>query len=406
MIRWLTGTLSRRLFLLMWAALVGSHVLAFAVVHAVHSPPHTMDGGPSEGLPTFPSLPPTPGVPGSPADRPPEGGNPPPRATPPEPKQKSLRGEAFNADPAQKNFSRPPPPRRPPPLPPATLALDYGIRLIVIAAAAWFGSLWLAAPMRKLVTASQSMGQAVAGDTPLPQLDERSGTVEVRETAKVFNTMAKQLREQFKGRELMMAAISHDLRTPLTRLRMRLENMTAEPDLQQRCVSDIREMNTLIDTVLQVFRSGALDSNEPLQLTDVEALVQSLCDDLTEQQQPVSFSGTKAVVRAHPAALRRVIGNLISNALRYGERADVSVTNDHSGVHVRIDDQGPGIPPAHLESVFQPFYRVDGSRARDSGGTGLGLYIARDLTQSQGGRLTLSARPEGGLRAEVVLPHR
>ena len=381
MIRWLTGTLSGRLFLLMWAALVTSHVLAFAVVHTVHFPPSSVDRGPPEGLPTFPSLPPTPGMPDSPADRP---------------------STSVNA--AARNFSDSSPPRRPPPLPPATLALDYGIRLLVIAAAAWFGSLWLAGPMRKLVSASQSMGQAVAGDAPLPQLNERSGTVEVRETAKVFNAMAKQLREQFKGRELMMAAISHDLRTPLTRLRIRLENMAAEPELMQRCVDDISEMNSLIDTVLEVFRSGALDSDEPLQLTDVEALAQSVCDDLAEQQQPVTFTGTKAVTRAHPTALRRVIGNLISNAIRYGERADVSVTNDHDGVHILIDDRGPGIPAAHLDAVFQPFFRVDSSRARDSGGTGLGLYIARDLTQRQGGRLRLSARPQGGLRAEVVLP--
>lgn len=374
--KWLTDTLARRLFLLMWVALVVSHVAAYMVVQVVLRPPgQVAHAPPRPSLPTFPSLPPTPGLHLEPA--------PPPQA-----------GAAGPGD----------PPGAPPALPTDALLLDYGVRLMVIALAAWFGARWVAGPVRKLARASHALADSIGAAAPPREVDEAHGPREVRETAQVFNTMARRLREQFQARGLMMAAISHDLRTPLTRLRMRLENMRADPVLQERCVADVREMNELIDTVLEVFRGADANGGERLQDTDISALVQALTDDLLEQGQAVSFEGASAITLARPAALRRVVGNLISNALRYGERAEVSVTTSQASINIVVQDHGPGIAPAQLESVFQPFFRVESSRNRHTGGVGLGLYIARDLLQRQGARLDLSNPPQGGLRAQVTLP--
>ncbi len=286
------------------------------------------------------------------------------------------------------------------------LMLDYGIRLLVTALAAWLASRWLARPMRDLVKASRTLGHSLHQQDKLPLLDEHHGTLEVRETAQVFNAMARQLRRQFNERGLMVAAISHDLRTPLTRLRMRLETLDIEEQQRVRSVEDIREMNALVDAVMELFRGDGPGAGEDMQDVDVGALAQSLVDDLAEQGQAVSFDlqGTAVVAKSQPMALRRVLGNLIGNALRYGGRADVHAGRDSRGAWVRVCDNGPGIPPDKLEAVFEPFYRLEESRNRHTGGAGLGLYIARELTQRQGGELTLTNRPSGGLMAELRLP--
>ncbi|MDO9005464.1 MAG: ATP-binding protein [Aquabacterium sp.] len=381
--RWLGDTLFRRLFILMWVALVGSHVVAYSVVSLLRTelPPHGSEaGGPP--LPTFPSLPPTPGFQGGPGEPGDHGGP----------------------------FSEPPPPHGEdgghagPPmgaLPTGLLVLDYGVRLLIIGLAAWLGARWLSRPMQTLAAASRALTASLGQEPGISKLDDTEGTTEVRETARVFNDMARRLSEQFRARGLMVAALSHDLRTPLTRMRLRMVSLPDDP-LVERCVSDIREMNELIDSALQMFRDSG--STEPFQNTDVCSVVQSLTDDLLEQGQPVTFSGSAAVVRAQPVLLRRVVSNLVSNALRYGQRADVWVQSHAHHVRIVVDDVGPGIPSSQLEAVFQPFYRVESSRNRDTGGTGLGLYIARDLIVRQGGTLTLLNRPEGGLRAEVLLP--
>jgi len=286
-------------------------------------------------------------------------------------------------------------------LPTGALLLDYGVRFFIIGLAAWWGARWVSAPMRRLATASRTLTRSIGSHEPPPHLDESNGTVEVRDAAHVFNDMGRELDEQFRGRGLLVAALSHDLRTPLTRMRMRLESI--ESDAAQRCIADVREMDELIDSSLALFR-GVGDA-EAAQRVDVLALAQSLCDDLAEQGHAVSASGHEAAVaEAQPMALRRVLSNLISNALRYGERADVTVLHEPHSVKVMVDDAGPGIAPAQMDRVFQPFFRGEGSRNRATGGAGLGLYIARDLIRRQGGTLTLANRPEGGLRATVTLP--
>jgi protein-histidine pros-kinase len=286
--------------------------------------------------------------------------------------------------------------------------LDYGVRFIVIALAAWWGSRWLAQPVSRLVGAAEQLGPALAQGRPPPPLDEHHGTAEVRSAATVFNRMARQLREVFEGRGLMMAAISHDLRTPLTRLRMRLETTPLEAQFQRRSVADLAEMNALIDAVLEVFR-GSGGHRAALQQVDVAALVQALVDDRAEQGEPVALQpgpggAAAAVLPTEPLALRRIVDNLVGNALRYAGATEVVVRSTADAVEVQVLDRGPGIPTADLAAVMQPFVRLESSRNRATGGAGLGLFIARELAQRLGGTLTLGPRAGGGLQALLRLP--
>jgi protein-histidine pros-kinase len=410
--RWFGDTLFMRLFLLMWAALVLSHFAAYSVVNLVAlGNPRFLDR-----LPTLPSLPPAdlgrgrgPGPgghlhPGGPPDgaRPPAGAEGPSQLE----SAQDADGAPWRPPPPGASGRPPHPPHGAPPrLGGAALLLDYGVRMLVIALAAFFGARWLSAPMGRLVAASRALGGSLGAARPFTPLDETRGTVEVREAAHVFNTLAQRLRDFLSARALMVAAISHDLRTPMTRIRMRLEPSADEP-ASARSIADLQEMDGLIDDALAVFRGD--EASEPPQPTDVQALVQSLVDDLAELGQAVELVGPPrhepVVAEVRPVAVRRVVGNLVANALRYGERARVTVEEQAQAVTVQVDDDGPGIPPAQLEAVMQPFFRLEASRHRASGGAGLGLYIARDLAAREGGSLTLVNRVEGGLRATLVLP--
>ncbi len=401
--RWWADTLFKRLFLLMWVALVVSHLCAFFSVRYFHG--FDRGPGPTGSLPVLPSLPPgtlTPQAPGPPRapdmrgpgpggpDRPPPlpefGG--PPRDGPGGP---GGPGHAAGGD----------------GLPLDALWLDYFVRFVVIGIAAWGGARWLSSPMRKLARASAALGRSIKQRQPSPQLDERFGTLEVRQTAKVFNTMAQQLHAQFDAQGLLMAAISHDLRTPLARLRLRLEQMEGADAQVRRCISDVREMDQLIGSVLGMMRDQ--HASEARERIDVRSLVQSLADDLAEQGQPVAVqemdtAATAPIVLARPTALKRVVGNLIGNAVRHGGSARISMRTHDGEFRLGVDDDGPGIAPHQLEAVFQPFYRADASRSSGTAGSGLGLYIARDLVEREGGRITLANRAGGGLRATITLP--
>ncbi len=360
--------LGLRLFLLMWAALALSHLAAWSLVsQSLHGPaierpssPPRADGGPGRPDEDF-------------------GDGSPPRHEPP------ARMPTF--------------PSLPPELPWRASLVDYGVRLLVIALAAWWGSRWLAGPVRRLVGAAQQLTPALAQGRPAPVLAEDEGTREVREAAAVFNRMAAELSGQFEARGLMIAAISHDLRTPLTRMRLRLETGEVEAGVRERCVDDIREMNRLVESVIEVFRPAEVAAP---QRVDLAALAQSAVDDLAEAGAQVGFEGPSAIVNADPVALRRVIDNLVGNALRYAGQARVRVELSAGVTRLVVEDDGPGIPEAELARVHQPFRRVERSRNRETGGTGLGLYIAQQLVRRQGAALLLGNRPEGGLRAEVV----
>lgn len=396
---WWADTLSKRLFLLLWVTLVASHLLGFWLVaparpHGPGAPP-----GPGHGpqgeisrhvLPPF--LPPDAlhGVrPGPPRHGHPHDTAHPAEAVTPGSISPGARQEAG------------PPPRggnwR--------IALDYLVRVLVLGLAAWLGARWLTAPMRRLSEASRQLGQAMGRGGALPVLDDTRGPLEVRQTSQVFNGMARGLQAQFEQRSLMMAAVSHDLRTPLTRLRMRLETLRPDP-VAERCVTDVQDINAMIDAVLDAMHQER--QQEPLQPVDVLAMVQAMADDLQEAGQDVQASGEAVTLKVQPVAFKRILSNLISNAVRYGQGAQVRVAVQPQPppgqVCITVDDHGPGIPPDQLETVFQPFVRLEGSRSRDTGGVGLGLYIARELALRHGGSITLLNRPEGGLRAELRVP--
>jgi signal transduction histidine kinase len=342
-------TLGLRLFVLMWVTLVASHFVSFGASGPLSG------GGPP---------PPMAGASGPPGPPP---GPPPVRALPP-------AG-----------------------LPPATLGVDYALRALVIALGAGAGAAWLARPLRRLSRAAGALSQRLARRQPLPVLDELQGTVEMRRSAAVFNQMAQRLQAQFDARGLHLAAVSHDLRTPLTRLRMRLED--APPALAEAAAADIREMVEMIDTTLAVLREQR-DGSPPGAL-QLRALVEALADDLAAAGQPVQLQpGAEYRVFARPAALRRIVGNLAGNALRHGGSATLSLEPaPDGGVQVHIDDRGPGIPPARLAEAMQPWVQLGAG-----GGHGLGLAIARDLAERDGARLELANRDGGGLRASVWLP--
>ena len=393
--RWFADTLHKRLFLLIWATLVVSHFAAFTITGFVER------GNASfmDHVPTLPSLPPVPGL---------EDGGGPPRREGNQLRERGF-GPPHDGGPGRAGHAPGPDhegggaPFEHERLSTRGFILDYGIRLLLIGFASWLGARWLSRPMSKLVVASHALGSSLDGSDVEVRLDENDGTVEVRETAKIFNLLAHRLRQYLSTRSLMVAAISHDLRTPMTRIRMRLEQTPGDP-LAAKSIADINEMDDLIDSALVVFRGH--DMAEPSQRTNVLALVQSLTDNMADLGQPVKFSSDvdKAVAEVQPVALQRALSNLMTNAVRHGERAEVLLMIDKKSIVIYIDDFGPGIPPSQLEAVKQPFFRLDPSRRRSTGGAGLGLYIAQDLLSQQGGTLELTNRATGGLRAAVTLP--
>lgn len=295
----------------------------------------------------------------------------------------------------------PPPPHHPahpkPPVLPFTpgFLLDVGVRLGVLMLAAWLGARWLTAPIRQLAQAAQELGE----DIQRPPLAE-SGTSECREATRVFNQMQQRIVAQIQERERFVAAMSHDLRTPLTRLRLRSEALPGSE--RAAMVRDVTEMETLLATTLDYLRGTS--QPEGRQMVDMEALVQSLADDAQDVGQPVTVTGHAAPLPCQPMAVRRCLDNLVSNALRYGHTAHITLTDAPNQLVIEITDQGPGLPPEELDQVLQPFYRVDSSRHRDHGGIGLGLSIANDIAKRHGHPLAMSNPPSGGLCVRLTLP--
>lgn len=279
--------------------------------------------------------------------------------------------------------------------------LDIGIRLTALMAAAWVGARWLTQPMLRLASAARELGHNIHRS---PLVEE--GTLECRDATRVFNQMQAQICLQLAERDRFVAAVSHDLRTPLTRLALRAESLT-DPQQRMQFVRDIGEMESLISSTLDYLRGTALP--EPAVLLDVQAELHSLVDDYQDSGQPVLLCSANAAVRCaplrtQPAALRRCLSNLVDNAIRYGGGAFVVCTSSVDAVCIDIRDHGPGIPESELEQVLQPFYRLETSRNRATGGVGLGLTIARDLSLRLGGELRLQNAPDGGLVARVTLP--
>ena len=277
----------------------------------------------------------------------------------------------------------------------------YGfiIRLAAVAFTSWIAARWLTYPIKRLANAADELGKNLNS----PLIDEASGPSEVRQASKVFNQMQARLKQQMEERNRFLAAVSHDLRTPLTRLALRAEKIT-QHDLKTDVQNDINEMASIIDTTLDYLRGDA--QPEAACLLDIDALVHSLAEDANESGNVITVTGKVHPIRLQPVAIRRCLNNLLENALRYGESATIAMEETDDEVVITIHDAGPGIPQEKLEAVFAPFYRLDSSRSRHSGGVGLGLAIARDMARKQGGNVTLENAPEGGLVASLILPKR
>jgi signal transduction histidine kinase len=269
------------------------------------------------------------------------------------------------------------------------LAVALGIVLYAVART-------ITRPLGDLARAADAAGRGATG-TPLKE----SGAREIRHATRAFNAMQERLRRYLDSRTQVLAAMSHDLRTPLTRLRLRVESID-DDQLRQRLVEDLDEMSNMIRGALGVFRG--LNDDEAAVPVDINALALELQRQHAELGGDVTVVGTaRAPYVAKPLALKRCLGNLVQNAIRHGVRATIAI-EDGPQLIVRVLDEGPGIPEDMLEKVFEPFFRLEHSRNRDTGGTGLGLSIARDIAQAHGGSLSLHNRQEGGLEARLALP--
>jgi signal transduction histidine kinase len=251
--------------------------------------------------------------------------------------------------------------------------------------------------LRDLAAAAHRLGRGEdVGALP------EEGPAEIRDTVSAFNTMSERLRRMIRGRTRMLAAISHDLRTPITSLRIRAE-MVEDAENRDRMLATLDEMQALAEASLTLAREDAM--TEATDQADLSALVQSVCDDLADIGQPVTVAvPARTIYPCRVASLKRALRNLIDNAVKYGGRADVCLVVEPGHVVVQVDDGGPGIPPGQIERMFLPFVRLEESRSKETGGFGLGLSIARSIAQAHGGDVTLVNRPEGGLRARLVLP--
>ena len=254
----------------------------------------------------------------------------------------------------------------------------------------------MARPMRRLAVAAEALGRGEAV-APLPE----AGPDDIRQTAEAFNRMQERLQRFVEDRTRMLAAIGHDLRTPITSLRLRAE-FVADEETREKMLATMDEMQRMTEATLAFAREEA--TAEDTRTVDLSALVESLCDDLAELGQDVTFlDGPKIGYRCRPDALRRAVRNLVENAVRYGERARVSVARADDAIEIMVEDDGPGIPDGAVERVFAPFFRLENSRNRETGGVGLGLSIARTIVRHHGGDIVLANQTKG-LRATISLP--
>ncbi len=280
---------------------------------------------------------------------------------------------------------------------PWRLATTLGILLVSVIVLSLVAVHWATAPLSALALAAEKLGEDI-NRPPLPE----TGPLEAQRAAKAFNTMQQRLSRFIDERSRMLAAMSHDLKTPITRLRLRAELLDDEP-LRAKFEKDLQEMEAMVTQTLDFMRDTS--SREAVQQVDVMALLESLQTDYRETGASVEIEGRAAQpYPARPSGLRRCIGNLLDNAIRYGGRATIVVEDGADRLILRVRDAGPGMPQQDLERAFEPFYRGESSRNRETGGTGLGLGIARNIARAHGGDLTLENRPEVGLEAALMLP--
>lgn len=306
---------------------------------------------------------------------------------------------------------------------PVMMGIAFAGGLAVLLTLAVLAALWLARPVEVLAEKA-----AASRSDPEPPALPTSGGAELGALAEVIEEGRSTLRTLLEDRTRMLAAISHDLRTPATRLKLRAE-FIEDDVLREKILKDLDEMSEMIASALAFLRDDALREAE--QLVSFSSILQSLCDDFADsgaavnlvEAPPLRFETVGTVFGAHrearvfgegrslrmrgrPSSLRRAFANLIDNAVKYGERAEVTVHATTEEVFVEILDDGPGIPEEEIANVLKPFYRLESSRNRDTGGSGLGLAIVKSIIDLHGGELELLNRVRGGLRVRVSLPRR
>jgi signal transduction histidine kinase len=267
---------------------------------------------------------------------------------------------------------------------------------ILIATLTFVAARMAAAPLRELAQAAQALGSDL-DRRPLPE----RGPLEVRDAARAFNTMQSQLRSYIVERTQLLASITHDLQTPMTRLRLRLEKVQ-DAALRSRLIDDLGTMQALIREGLDFARS--VETRETFASLDIDQLLDLVVEDAAEGGREARFiTRCDCAAEVRPRALQRCLANLIDNALNYGGSAEVSALERSGRVEIRIRDHGPGIPEPEMDEVFKPFVRLSTDPERPREGIGLGLAIARTLAEKNGAILTLRNHPDGGLEALLVL---
>jgi signal transduction histidine kinase len=280
---------------------------------------------------------------------------------------------------------------------PLRLALTLAVLLLSVLVLSYVAVRWVVRPLRELTQAAEALGRDL-DRAPLPE----DGPLEVQQAARAFNTMQQRLAGFINDRTRVLAALSHDLKTPLTRMRLRAELMDDE-ELRSKFESDLGEMQTMVAQTLEFMRG--LGGKEPRGPVDVDALAAVLQADQTALGRTLRIEGqARAPWIGSASLLKRCLGNLVDNAAAYGTEATLRIEDTPQQLVMQILDSGPGIPEAELERVFEPFYRLEASRNRATGGTGLGLGIARNIARGFGGDVVLRNRPEGGVAAIVTLP--
>ncbi|GGD64793.1 ATP-binding protein [Croceicoccus mobilis] len=253
-------------------------------------------------------------------------------------------------------------------------------------------------PLRGLITATRRVGD---DNKPIPLPGTGSG--EVRQLIEAFNVMQERIHHLLHNRRLTISAIAHDLRTPLTRLQMRLENSEIDSEERAAMEADLAEMRHLLES-LQVFNQTGSVSH-PREMIDVAASAMTLVDDAIDRGYPANYEGPGHLeIKCRPLSLRRIMSNLVENALHYAGDASLSIGMQDGELVIVVEDTGPGIPEQYLEDVLEPFTRLDEARSRDTRGMGLGLAIVDRIVRAEGGRFKLANRKAGGLRATVLLP--
>ncbi len=275
--------------------------------------------------------------------------------------------------------------------------LSLVLPTVLLFALAWVLVRQTLKPLRNLIGATRHLGSGPPNPVP-----ER-GPDELRALIRALNEMQERIHQSLVDRTQTMLAIGHDLKTPLSRMRLRLDDESVDPEVREGLNHDIDEMRMLLDSIQAYVDSDG--RSIPAERIDIAVMAETLVDTAADHGANATYSGVSSLeVRARPVAIRRALSNLIENALHYGGNARVKVRRDGGAVEIVVEDDGPGIPDDRITDALQPFVRLDTARARDTAGMGLGLPIVRKAVRMENGTLDLRNRPEGGLSATIRLP--